>query len=293
MEQNPTSSTVKTEEQKENNEPQPMQIEIKKEEAPKKATPEMFIAYYEHFFPYDELVAWLSYYVPKEPGKYNEYFTHREMSLTLKDDVYIRYMSFANPADLKAKILEKNPVKIDIGAVFNLQPKFQKQYKKAEEQTLIPLERELVFDIDMTDYDPVRTCCKEATICLKCWKFIKIVHEILDSALREDFGFKDLMWVYSGRRGIHCWVCDPRARKLNNDCRQKIVEYLSVYSGNESSDIHPNLSWPLHPSLVRAECILSKYMDEIMEDQDLLSIDKHCDTLLKFVDSFEGIFFHS
>ena len=67
--------------------------------------------------------------------------------------------------------------------------------------------------------------------------------------LPEDFGFKHIFWVYSGRRGIHCWVCDKKARDLTNEARSAVVEHLSCEMGNENSGSKVYLSGTLHPML--------------------------------------------
>ena len=87
---------------------------------------------------------------------------------------------------------------------------------------------------------------------------------VVDWALREDFGFKSLLWVFSGRWGIHCWVSDKIALDLTNEGRSAIADYLSVYVGNEMTGGMAKLSYPLHPSLDATRVLLRKLFRKIM-----------------------------
>jgi len=238
--------------------------------------PELLNQYYKRLFPYKYFVQWLSYGgVPKT------YFVHREFSFTLKDDVYLRYQSFADQQELEKEILKRNPYKIDIGAVFTHKPKDHKMVKPGAFQAE---EKELVFDIDMTDYDEVRTCCKGADICKKCWLFMVIAMKIVDSALERDFGFQHRLWVYSGRRGVHCWVCDASARELSQSARSAVAEYLSVIKGGENQIKKVNLRSPYHPYISNSLKILRVHFEDlVIEKQDILSCKERWDGMLALV----------
>ena len=42
-----------------------------------------------------------------------------------------------------------------------------------------------------------------------------------------DFGFSKVLWVFSGRRGVHCWVQDATPLQFGTAERHAILQYLS------------------------------------------------------------------
>jgi len=212
--------------------------------------------YYDRLFPYDAMYSWFSYGLDPHDATLStderEYFFRREWSFTIEDDIYIRYQCFRDQAEFAAAIKKRQPHKIDIGAVFTAPPK---DHTTINPDAFKPVERELVFDVDMDDYKN-RQCCTGAKICHRCWPFMTMAIKVVDCALREDFGFRNILWIYSGRRGVHCWVCDPEARELANEAREAVVSYLAVdfpAEGDEGDKrLMKTFQTPMHPSLARA-----------------------------------------
>lgn len=249
--------------------------------------------YYDKTFPFQLIHKWLNYSHGKfsqdvkvyrypnflltssfsshhSDGKDN--FKFREFSLTLPGDIYVRYQSYDRAEDLRAALCHRVPIKIDVGAVYNMNPKLARAYPN----DFKPLQHELVFDIDISDYDDVRTCCKESSICRECWPFMKIGAKILYTILTKEFGFKHMLFVFSGRRGFHCWVCDKAARELGSDARKAIVDYFSVVVGGLSMVkrvVLPN-NHAIHPMIAKSLHVIDEDFEDLMiNKQDFLAND--------------------
>ncbi|KAK1783343.1 DNA primase small subunit [Copromyces sp. CBS 386.78] len=224
--------------------------------------PEVMRTFYQRLFPWRYLFQWLNH----SPTPTND-FGHREFAFTLQNDAYLRYQSFATSDLLRKDVLRLMPSRFEIGPVYTANPRDRKTLRNSS--AFRPLSKELCFDIDLTDYDDIRTCCAKASICQKCWQFITMAIKVVDTALREDFGFKHIMWVYSGRRGAHAWVCDKKARALDDQKRRAIAGYLEVIRGGAQSGKKVNLRRPLHPHLVRSLDILKQHFQaDVLEAQD-------------------------
>uniref|UniRef100_A0A2A4JPF8 DNA primase n=1 Tax=Heliothis virescens TaxID=7102 RepID=A0A2A4JPF8_HELVI len=233
--------------------------------------PEMLPIYYTRLFPQNIFCRWLTCGSSPQP------LSNRELSFTLADDVYLRYLSFSDQKELQTLLQKKCPHKLDIGAVYNTKPSVGRH-------DAVVLSRELVFDIDLTDYDEVRTCCQEAKVCAKCWIFMVIACEIIDKTLKEDFGFQSILWVFSGRRGIHCWVSDYEARTLDSPGRGAVADYLCLIMGGDNQNKKVHLGGDnLHTSIRRALSIIDKYFEQLLEEQEFFSTSDRLEKMLKMI----------
>lgn len=220
--------------------------------------------YYQRFFPFVQLCQWLTHH-----GTYS--LDTKEIAFWFSGDQFTRFQSFASPDEFKLAVKSKSVERIEIGPYYNVSPSYHRNL------SCVPIAREFTIDIDINEYDNVRNCCSGAeNICSKCWAYVVIAVKILNHLLRYQFGFKSLLWVFSGRRGMHCWVSDDVALKLNRDTRTSLAKYFSgdpeiIYQRFSRVDIHLSLVQPY-------------FVSHIAETQNLLECPKTRDHLASVVD---------
>lgn len=146
-------------------------------------------------------------------------------------EFFTRYKTYVSAVSFRTGISVYGLQRIEIGPEYNRDP------LEREKVEIYPVRRELVFDLDINDYDNVRSCCTGTNICIKCWIYIRAAIKVITHMLTKAYGFKHIMWVFSGRRGVHCWVKDRDAMNMDMESRQSVLSFMKEPSVHNISPI--------------------------------------------------------
>lgn len=173
----------------------------------------MISNYYRTQFPFDAIEKFLC--------QSNDAIDQREFGLD--STFFKRYVCSSDKATLKQSLTQHDDATIHVGPVYS-----GRVGRPRGENASVPTRRELVFDVDLTDYDflgigkPV-----DVDLCDRCWPVAGLAVFFLKFVLEHQFGFTNFLVVYSGRRGVHLWVLDNRAMALSKEARESIASFVN------------------------------------------------------------------
>ncbi len=198
-------------------------------------------------------------------------FSTREFGFANLGGKFFRNMSFENPKALIEFLVDRTPYHAYVGASYNAPPS-----REDPIHTLEWLGHELVFDIDLNEYDAVRQfvceCQGADQVCMRCWELVNLAVRIIDETLRLDFGMNEITWNFSGRRGVHGWIFDHAAFSLNQEQRMSIIDYLSVIHGEaETARVQDRTKLP-YDFQNRIEHTVFKYFLRNVRRKDLIDL---------------------
>lgn len=128
------------------------------------------------------------------------------------EDVFKRNLTFYDEQGLRDTLIQKVPSTVNVEFPENARP--------------------LVFDVDIHDYadTPRMFCvCEAKQVCKVCWSQILRPEMIKAKEFLCDFiGFREVMFVFSGRKGFHIWVTDEHVWTWDSNARQNYVERMPV-----------------------------------------------------------------
>lgn len=225
--------------------------------------------YYDKYFPFDSIREWISY-GGKEP------LDRRECAFWYDSQRFNRWANIDDMRRILGSLTQSPPERMEIGPVYTHPIKERNSVPLGE---FFAVHRELVFDIDSDDFKDIKDCCGDSEICERCWKYMYCALRCLIEALKVNFGFKYILPVFSGRRGVHIWVCDEKARQLQQSVRQQIVNYLNL---NEIVN-KPNFQPKSCPFAVQMLPLCEDFFIQIAEEYSIFTNPKLVDVVKKLI----------
>ena len=106
---------------------------------------------------------------------------------------------------------------------------------------------EIVLDVDLDcdkkqgepqyDREGICGCGKKKQICDVCAEiFLDTAQRVINYLLTEVYQLKAFFWVFSGRRGLHCWILDKRVHRMTNMQRETFIKRIMDMNGGRVKD---------------------------------------------------------
>lgn len=152
----------------------------------------------------------------------------REFCFQYPESRFRRFIDARTPEELQAKAmfsdpLRQTPLRIEVGAAYTAPPS-----QRSNASPVVGESKELVLDIDITDYNDVRPCCRGSkTTCSQCWSLIRFAMKLITAFLRANLGIACVQWVYSGQKGVHCWIPGAYVARMTAADRSRIMRLLN------------------------------------------------------------------
>ncbi len=134
-------------------------------------------------------------------------------------NVYAQKEYARDTADaLRQTLLERPPESLHMG---QMQPRDPRMHGCAEA-------KELVLDVDCTDYTRFCDCDGHKRVCAYCWLHIEGAVLLLQHFLTRQLGLAEhhLLWVFSGGKGVHCFVNARAVLALSDQERLRLHRVL-------------------------------------------------------------------
>ena len=128
---------------------------------------------------------------------------------------------------------------------------------------------ELILDVDLSEdgdnpYDRrgICKCVGKRKCCDICWKtFLRPAQRVI-AHLLKDAGITAYFFVYSGRRGFHCWIVDPRVIMWTKEQRKTFIRTWDTLHTQDTSFTDEILEL-LEPSFRDNPVLLERYKEPL------------------------------
>ncbi|MDH7516997.1 MAG: DNA primase catalytic subunit PriS [Candidatus Thermoplasmatota archaeon] len=174
-------------------------------------------------------------YYEKNDIELPDRFCRREFAFVLFGGKgMIRHLAYNKKTDIKEFLVEKAPAHTYYSSAY---------YQKPDAQTMQEknwMGAELIFDLDSDHISEIKNMSYTDSLELVKKEFYKLV----DDFLLNDFGFEEkyIDLYFSGGRGYHCHIRDPKIMDLDSNERREIVDYITGRDLKDSLVFHEHIT---------------------------------------------------